>query len=145
VLPIWEGTTNVLSLDVLRALSRGDGVEPLLGRLAAGAQLADGALGGDALGGGGEAGLFAGYLADMREQVTLAAKDPGGDRVQAGARGLALRLGNALSAALLVEHAAWAQATGTDPGAVPAARLWIRERLAGQDVADAAHRYTEIL
>jgi alkylation response protein AidB-like acyl-CoA dehydrogenase len=26
VLPIWEGTTNVLSLDVLRALARGEGV-----------------------------------------------------------------------------------------------------------------------
>jgi alkylation response protein AidB-like acyl-CoA dehydrogenase len=149
VLPIWEGTTNVLSLDVLRGLSRGEGVEQLVGRLSAGAALADGALGaaspGDgATGTAAEAGLFAGYLSDLREQVALAAKDPDGERARAGARGLALRLGNALGAALLVEHAAWAGAAGTDPGAVPAARLWIRERLAGQDVADAAHRYSEV-
>ena len=40
VLPIWEGTTNVLSLDVLRALSRGEGVDALLGRLAAATAMA---------------------------------------------------------------------------------------------------------
>ena len=33
VLPIWEGTTNVLALDVLRALAREDAGAPLLGRL----------------------------------------------------------------------------------------------------------------
>jgi alkylation response protein AidB-like acyl-CoA dehydrogenase len=135
VLPIWEGTTNVLSLDVLRALARRDGVDPLLGRLAAGAAMADGPV----------AGLFAAHLADLRDQVGHAAKDPGGAAAQAGARSLALRLGCALSASLLVEHAGWAAATGTDPGAGPAAQLWIRERLAGQDIAEQAHRYAEIL
>jgi len=33
VLPIWEGTSNVLSLDVLRALDREDAHEPLLERI----------------------------------------------------------------------------------------------------------------
>jgi alkylation response protein AidB-like acyl-CoA dehydrogenase len=135
VLPIWEGTTNVLSLDVLRALARGEGTDPLLGRLAAAAATAEGA----------EAGLFAAHLADLRDQIGHAAKDPGAEAVQAGARGLALRLGYALGAALLTEHAQWEQTTGTDPGAGPAARLWIRERLAGQDPAEAAHRYADLL
>jgi len=35
VLPIWEGTSNVLSLDVLRALDREDAHEPLLERIQA--------------------------------------------------------------------------------------------------------------
>jgi alkylation response protein AidB-like acyl-CoA dehydrogenase len=140
VLPIWEGTTNVLSLDVLRTLSRGEGVQPLLDRLDAGAAAADGVLG-DGTG----AGLFAAHLAQLRDQLGDAAKDPGSDRAQAGARTLALRLGRALGAALLVEHAAWAGAAGTDQGAGPAAALWIRHRLAGQDVCEEAHRYAEIL
>jgi alkylation response protein AidB-like acyl-CoA dehydrogenase len=33
VLPIWEGTSNILSLDVLRALDREDAHEPLLERI----------------------------------------------------------------------------------------------------------------
>jgi alkylation response protein AidB-like acyl-CoA dehydrogenase len=140
VLPIWEGTTNVLSLDVLRAVARGDGVAPMLARLAAGAGAADGAIA-DGIG----AGLFTAHLAELRDQLDHAAKDPSGERAQAGARALALRLGCALSAALLVEHAGWAAAAGTDPGAGPAAALWIRQRLARQDVAEAAHRYAEIL
>jgi len=135
VLPIWEGTTNVLSLDVLRALSRGEGVDPLLGRLTAATAMAE----------GDDAGLYASHLADLRDDVASAAKDPGAERAVAGARGLALRLGDALAGALLLEHAGWAGATGTDPGAGPAAALWIKERLAGRDVAEAAHRYAEIL
>jgi len=35
VLPIWEGTSNILSLDVLRALDREDAHEPLLERIQA--------------------------------------------------------------------------------------------------------------
>jgi acyl-CoA dehydrogenase len=135
VLPIWEGTTNVLSLDVLRALSRGEGVDPLLGRLATATAMAD----------GGDAALYASHLAELRDDVATAAKDPGGERAVAGARGLALRLGCALGAALLLEHAGWAGLTGADAGAGPAASLWIRQRLAGRDIAEAAHRNVELL
>ena len=35
VLPIWEGTTNVLSVDVLRALSGTDSLKQVLGRVQA--------------------------------------------------------------------------------------------------------------
>jgi alkylation response protein AidB-like acyl-CoA dehydrogenase len=135
VLPIWEGTTNVLSLDVLRALARGEGTQPLLARLADGAATLQGA----------EAGLYATHLAELREQIGHAAKDPGAEQTQAGARGLALRLGEALGAALLAEHAGWARATGTDPGAEPAATVWIRQRLARQDTAEMAYRYADVL
>ena len=40
VLPIWEGTTNVLALDVLRAVVRDDAAAPVLARVAAAADLA---------------------------------------------------------------------------------------------------------
>lgn len=33
VLPIWEGTTNILALDTARAVRKGDGHEPVLGRI----------------------------------------------------------------------------------------------------------------
>ena len=42
VLPIWEGTTNVLALDVLRAVVRDDAAAPVLARVAAAADLARG-------------------------------------------------------------------------------------------------------
>ncbi len=135
VLPIWEGTTNVLSLDVLRALARGEGTEPLLARLAGSAATARGT----------EAGLYAERLADLREQIGYAAKDPAGDQAQAGARTLALRLGETLGAGLLLEHAEWARATSSDPGAEPAASLWIRQRLARQDTAEMANRYADVV
>src|SRR6185369_16163442 len=35
VLPIWEGTTNVLSLDTLRALGKGGALEALVGEVEA--------------------------------------------------------------------------------------------------------------
>jgi len=41
VLPIWEGTSNVLALDLLRALDREDAHEPLLARIEAYCERAD--------------------------------------------------------------------------------------------------------
>ncbi len=123
VLPIWEGTTNVLSVDVLRAL---DAAKLILARLD-------------------EAGDRQPALAGVRQrlaaEVDAASADPRAAAVVAGARGLALRLGYALAAALLVEHAAW---SGAGAGAALAG-LWTRRHLGGEDIAADAHRHFEEL
>lgn len=92
VYSIWEGTTNVLSLDVLRAL-HANGLEPLrsgIDKLLAGAPPQDGAAIGKAL-----------------ETVAAHLQRAGNDseRLQSSARGLALTLARTLAAALLVRDA----------------------------------------
>ena len=77
----------------------------------------------------------------LAADVTAATADPRGAAVRAGARGLALRLGHALAAAVLVEHAAW---TGDDADATVAA-LWVLRHLDGVDVAELAYRYGDLL
>jgi alkylation response protein AidB-like acyl-CoA dehydrogenase len=135
VLPIWEGTTNVLSVDVLRAIRR----DPLA--LAAVLERVDVALE-TAIAHqftGAVNGLHAARhrLAEALPAIgsgNLAAAD---EAVVAGSRGLALSLGYAVAAALLVEHAA---STGAE-AAVAAANLWARSRLSGEDIAVDAHRH----
>ncbi len=100
VLPIWEGTTNVLSLDALRAL--GSHGEPLLalaqevercakaakdGRLKAAGDVADTAV----------AQAMNWLQNNLADRSTL----------EAGARRFALTLGRALALAKLVEQAQW--------------------------------------
>ncbi|HEV8628994.1 MAG TPA: acyl-CoA dehydrogenase family protein [Thermoanaerobaculia bacterium] len=106
VLPIWEGTTNVLSLDVLRALDREEALPALLGDAAA--------------------HLPAGPAPAVdRVRETLAAvatalqSTADGERRQAAARRLALALARSYAAALLLAQAARAEASGD-----PAAPLW---------------------
>jgi acyl-CoA dehydrogenase len=116
VLPIWEGTTNVLSLDLLRAATKEDALSALLTDL--GARLETVA----------EAALEPLARQVLSERDTLAAQatawaqtDP--DEVQAGMRRFALRLGRAYTAALLVEHAAHRLAKhGDDRAAAVAGR-----------------------
>jgi alkylation response protein AidB-like acyl-CoA dehydrogenase len=112
VLPIWEGTTNVLSLDALRALQ--------------------------AMGGAGglkrEIGI---WLRDLREpslvkisaQVERAVElaeawlgSAKGDELEAGARRFAMTLGRAVELALLARHAQWSLEHEKDPLARAAAR-----------------------
>lgn len=129
VLPIWEGTTNVLALDVVRAVVREDAAKPLLARLDAAADLAP------ALADG-----LREVTGRLRDDLAGVVADPYAVPVVAGARGLALRLGRALAAAVLVEQAAWG-----DPIAEVAARLWVRRRLLGQDIATEAHEHADAL
>jgi alkylation response protein AidB-like acyl-CoA dehydrogenase len=133
VLPIWEGTTNVLALDVLRAITREQADKPLLARLEAAADLARGLS-------AGLAEALAATTAELAGAVAGVAHDPYASEVVAGARGLALRLAYALAGAVLVEHAAW----GDEAGAV-AARLWVARRLRGADVAADAHHHLDLL
>ncbi len=137
VLPIWEGTTNVLSLDVLRAIGRDEGVDPVFARVERAADLAVKAV-------PAAADPIAASLPVLRDRLVAAAKDPTNPGVVAGARHLAVGLGDALAAALLVDHADWA-AMQDEESPIIAAELWARQRLAGQDIAEDAHRYVSIL
>ena len=137
VLPIWEGTTNVLSVDVLRALTTGDGARPLLHRAEIAADAAVPRL----------ADVADAVIAATRRLATdveTAAADPRSAHVVAGARELALRLGNTLTAALLLEHAAWAAERGDDRPALLAS-LWTLRRLGGADVSADLHTHFDQL
>lgn len=136
VLPIWEGTTNVLALDVVRALYRQPGLgDAFIGKLDAATEQASAQLIGGAVDGLRAARFF---LADA---LPAAARDPGGERVLAGARHLAITMGYALALALLVEHAA---ATDDEATRV-AAELWGRARLTADETAVDAHSTFEVL
>ncbi|HEY0696349.1 MAG TPA: hypothetical protein VGD43_00890, partial [Micromonospora sp.] len=76
----------------------------------------------------------------LRAEVAEMTADPKAPAVVAGARGTALRMGYALTAALLVEQAVWG-----DPAAEVAARLWVRRWLRGEDVAADAYPHLELL
>ena len=123
VLTIWEGTTNVLALDALRALGPG-GLAPL--ERAIEQQLA----------GVREAGLAA-LASRVRAALEAArgwlARHAGGDQaaLETGARRFALTLGRASAAALLARHAQWSLEHERDRRAYAAA---LRFGAAGIDV-----------
>jgi alkylation response protein AidB-like acyl-CoA dehydrogenase len=133
VLPIWEGTTNVLSVDTLRATGRDEGVKQVLDRLA----IAAGQSGGDL------AGTLAAEHTALAERLDHAAARPDSPTVLAGARDLALRLAYTLAAALLVEQAG-PDGAG-DPGAAVAARLWAASRLRHQDTSAGGYEHFALL
>ncbi len=101
VLSIWEGTTNVLSLDALRALGTDRSglrvlrseVERLVGEISDGDLSLTGRKAIDAL--------------DHASAWLVEAEKAGQPAVEAGARRFAMTLGRALALALLSNHAAW--------------------------------------
>ncbi|MCC6848203.1 MAG: acyl-CoA dehydrogenase family protein [Deltaproteobacteria bacterium] len=143
VLSIWEGTTNVLALDALRAVARAEAL-PVFGRevrrrIGAAA---------------GEPTLRAPSTAacaalEHAEEWLAAASRRGGEQVEAGARRFALTLGRTFALALLVDHAAWALAEARDARPAAAARrfaragvdlLWAEDDSAGDGAALALDR-----
>jgi alkylation response protein AidB-like acyl-CoA dehydrogenase len=120
VLAIWEGTTNVLALEVYRAIHRSDALAPTLESLRRRARGAsDSSLR--------EPAQAAVRAADHLEQWWGRAGIRGPHAQEAGARRFALTLGRTLSLALLVEHADWAIARdGGDARAASAARRFAR-------------------
>ena len=116
VLPIWEGTTNVLALDALRAL--GGGLGPLAALRAEAAACAEDAAYDPSLRAAGAAALSA---IDHAAAVLAAAPAT----LEAQARRLALTLGRAAELCYLVRHAAWAlRHEGDGRPAAAARRLW---------------------
>ena len=121
VLPIWEGTTNVLSLDTLRALKQdgvwGAFVDEAHGRLQAArdarlqpaAERARAALD--------HAGRWLGATLSER------------DALEAGARRFAMTLGRTTELALLIDHAQWCLDRGKGERALAAARRFARSRI----------------
>jgi len=119
VLSIWEGTTNVLSLDVLRALSRGAGVDAFQAELSRRLSRAKGA--------GLESCAKAVHQAVAHAASWLVEADSmGRDATEAGARRFAMTLGRAMELALLVDHAAWQLEHQGDARGVAAAKRFLR-------------------
>jgi hypothetical protein len=117
VLPIWEGTTNVLSLDVRRAVVRDGVLEPWLAH----ARARLGALT------SGPAGRIAGEaLAHLADLAAPHLSDPG---AEADARRFALRLAALAAAVPMCEQAAWSLDHGHGERAALAAARWVRERI----------------
>ncbi|MDQ1639110.1 MAG: acyl-CoA dehydrogenase [Pyrinomonadaceae bacterium] len=116
VLPIWEGTTNVLALDALRALGADDRTFTALKlsltrclasvndkRLAEPVRIVRAAL-----------AHAESWLAEARQAGTPA--------LEAGARRFALTLGRATELALLCSHAQWSRESENETGSTDAAR-----------------------
>jgi acyl-CoA dehydrogenase len=114
VLPIWEGTTNVLALDLVRALA-GAGAGALWAELRGlMSQARDPAL---------RPAIEAARAAAERAEAALAGPEP---RAEAAARRIALTLGRTLELTLLAAHAQAQLDTGGSRRAVAASRRLAR-------------------
>jgi hypothetical protein len=121
VLPIWEGTTNVLSLDTLRAL-KDEGVweafaHEISARLGA---ATDPRL---------ETPVERSQAAVQHAGRWLQATLEGRPVLEAGARRFAMTLGRATELALLVDHAQWCLDEGKGERALAATRRFARSRV----------------
>ncbi len=123
VLPIWEGTTNVLSLDLLRAERRDGAVTALL------AELREGSARLDSPSLKAVAGLLERSLEGLAKEV-LTWSDSDQDAVEAELRSFALRLGRTCAAGLLASHAAHRLAHHGDPRAARVAARYANRWLA---------------
>lgn len=132
VLPVWEGTTNVLSLDVLRALARDDALAPYLAYV-------DRALDVSGEWIGPVAEQLRGVRGSVAEAAAAAAASAASPHTQAGARHLMERMAYLLAAAALVEQAAFDLDRGDARGGLVAS-LWTRRRLLGDPCAGEGHK-----
>ena len=128
MLSIWEGTTNVLALDVLRALGTGSPLEAFradIERRMAGVKR----------------GSLVDSVAEVREGVrrilAYAATPMPDDWRQASARAFTFAIARTYAGALLVEHADWAAETEQDVSAVVTAARWCAGGLAPLPAAGA--------
>ena len=135
VLSIWEGTTNVLSLDALRTALKDEvafsTLQAEVERSAAAAH--DGRLAHAARTARDAVAHARAWLADAAER--------GQPALEAGARRFSLTLGRALALALLARHAQWSLEHEGDPRAAAAARLFARsavDLIDDRDLEDAA-------
>ena len=124
VLPIWEGTTNVLALDTLRALRGGESLrqlEVMVSRCLENIgdpQLAD-------------AARVARTSMDHAASWLAEAERLGQRALEAGARRFSLTLGRLVELALLIRHAQWSRENERDGRSAAAAR---RFALSGVDL-----------
>jgi alkylation response protein AidB-like acyl-CoA dehydrogenase len=114
VLSIWEGTTNVLALDALKALDDAGGIAPLRREaIRLFARVREPTL-----------AALCGQACSALEAAErwLEASAGSAEAQQAGARRLTLQLGRALELGLLAQHAQWALETEADAGPALLAR-----------------------
>lgn len=116
VLPLWEGTTNVLSLDLLRALGKEGGLELLARDVAARTARASDSR-------ARRAGEIARHAVERAAEWLVVAVSEGTPVVERGARRFALTLGLSLEVALLVELGAFTAPRGDDRPVESAVRL----------------------
>lgn len=104
VLPIWEGTTNVLALELLRGIQAVGGLDCYAEAVRSAAAAAQ------------EPGLAraAQRAVDATEHALTWLRSADGPARMAGARRLALTLGRSLALALLARHAQWAMGAQQD-------------------------------
>ncbi len=123
VLPIWEGTTNVLSLDVLRVLGRGGVVDVIEREVRTRVER------------GGDREVAAVALGAVVHAKTWLGQawSLGLPALEAGARRFALTLGRAMELALLADHGGWSKTAEGDGRALAAARIFARR---GVDLID---------
>jgi alkylation response protein AidB-like acyl-CoA dehydrogenase len=133
VLPIWEGTTNVLSLDVLRSVAR----EQALSCWVAGARRRLEALEASPV-----SELAADLLRRTDETETAFARivAAGSDVAEASARRVAMTLAGLAAAVPLLEQAAWSLATHGSERSALAARSWVARIPPLPDPREAAAR-----
>jgi alkylation response protein AidB-like acyl-CoA dehydrogenase len=122
VLPIWEGTTNVLALDALRALKQAGTFDPLRQELARCAQAVETPTLTAAVEQAQEAHRHA-------EQWLGGAIERGMDAIESGVRRFALTIGKALSLALLARHGQWAIQHEQDGRPAAAAERLMKRRV----------------
>jgi putative acyl-CoA dehydrogenase len=123
VLPIWEGTTNVLSLDVLRALEKTNGLPSWL----ADARRRLDSLGTDTL------SASASRVREALRQIEAfveRAEEQGRAFAETRARAFSYALARTTAAVLLLEHADWSVKRRGDHAAVLAATRWCARDLA---------------
>jgi len=135
VLPIWEGTTNVLSLDTLRALAKGGALEAVIAEIESCCAAAT------------DAGLArpveVARAAVRHAAAWVAEAMTSPDRLEAGARRFALTLGRSLELALLARHAQWCLDKGHGPRTAAAARRFAQSAV--DLVGDSALDDTKLL
>ena len=120
VLPIWEGTTNVLALDTVLRSGLGAGIRALRARM----QQATATLRDERLIALAQQAM---QLVDRVERWL--GENADGERLQGGARGVAMTLGRALQLGLLCEHAQWSLEHDNDNSGIAAARIFATGRL----------------
>jgi acyl-CoA dehydrogenase len=133
VFPIWEGTSNVQALDFLRAFRASGGLQSLLSAqraILSQVQMK-------------ELEFCARAAREAATQITewlQKASSGERDRIEAGARDIALGLARALGLSLLARHAEWALRAENDPRPAAAARRFAEHglvRLKSGDLHDA--------
>jgi acyl-CoA dehydrogenase len=133
VFPIWEGTTNVQALDLLRVLQQGVGLATYLS--AQRALLAQ--TQGDDL----EPCMRGVREATTRLTEWMQRNTGAGSRLEAGAREFALGLARCFGASLLLRHASWSRSAEGDPRPSAAARRFVAHGLVRfNDVSEADSR-----